>query len=214
MYFIGAYTQNDSPGAGLVIVQKSLKNVKHHFRLAAAWTTAVEGLGNTMTGLYNDPAYIIKKRVFSQDRRPTKDVSAHPVLVMASRSNDTAVCKNLRNQHIPVESILITQSGEVHAEGPKRAGVGRDFRVPAAALADTLHRVLQQGRLTGLADNKETLPTDLQAILSHAAAFSGASSPKDWPPPLTAMAAIVWFRENNRYTRTYRTSSTRLRRFG
>ncbi|MDY6903667.1 MAG: hypothetical protein SWH61_03180 [Thermodesulfobacteriota bacterium] len=217
MFFIGAYTDNNAKSAGLVIVRKHLKNVKHHYHAVTAWETALSGLETTLATLYNDPSLIIKKRVFSQDRRPTKDVSAHPTIIMSSRPIDTAICANLRHKHIPVEFISLTSTGDVTVETPGKAGVGRDFTVPDTAIAVTLARVISQERYVAdceLALERSEIINGVSGCLSGLAVDKSDLPVSSWPPALTALAAILWFRENNRYTRTYRTSSIRKRRFG
>ncbi|MDY6823482.1 MAG: hypothetical protein SWH68_06750 [Thermodesulfobacteriota bacterium] len=214
MFFIGIYTAPDNAQTGLVIIDKFLKNIKHHYRLVTAWEPPLAGIEKTIADHYNNPSYMTRKRVFSQDKRPAKDVNAHPTLIMASLDTDKGSCRKLRDEHIPVEYVRVTQNPAVTIEEPGKAGVGRDFSVPETAFGDTLQQVLQQKRLCGLAENLESIPTALQDFLSQAVNSPAIAFPAEWPATASALAAILWFRENNRYTRTYRTSSTRTRRFG
>jgi hypothetical protein len=172
-----------------------------------------------MTAFYHDDAYTIRKRVFSQDRRPKKDVSARPAMVMAAGEKDLPVLNNLRNKGIPVEAVFTQDGSEESCPGPapEKAGIGKNHAVSEQVIAASLNQVLEQKRL-----NVEPEPPalsnqrmiEINRLLEDLRQNGSGLAAQDAPAPLLmAVAVPIWFKENVRYAEVYRTSATSIRKY-
>ncbi|MEW6077381.1 MAG: hypothetical protein AB1724_06205 [Thermodesulfobacteriota bacterium] len=211
MFLLGVKVDHDSAAAFLVILEKQLKNVRNFFVLRDARHLPAAACQEEMAAFYHDDIYTIRKRVFSQDRRPKKDVSARPALVMAAGEKDLPVINTLRDKGIPVEAIFTEEC--CPGPPPERAGIGKNHAVSEQAMVESLNQVLAQKRL----DVKLETPSPFTPQLSELDRLLNAS-PQDRsgitaPPLLMAAAAPIWFKENVRYAAVYRTSATSVRKY-
>ena len=213
MFLLGVRMDHGSTTACLVVLEKTLKNVRHHYDIQIARAVPAAVLGDEIRSFYEDSAYTIRKRIYSQDRRPQKDVSAHPTIVMAADREEMPLIESLRREDVPVEAVLLSPDSSEPLPPPARAGIGRNHTASEHILLETMRQVLGQQRLAGPVE--EGPPTDdLLTELMHMVAVLRKETPETRPAPLlTAAAAPIWFREKVPYTSAYRTSATSIRRF-
>ncbi|MFP4444804.1 MAG: hypothetical protein ACLFPD_00985 [Desulfosudaceae bacterium] len=211
MILLGAHIDRPDGQAAIAIINKTLKNVRHYYTVQQVFQVPAPTGPDTLARLYADPQYQTRKSVFSQDRRPRKEVSAHPVIVMAVTDREAGSPAGLRSANIPVEALFITRTGTGSTEKePVRPGLGRDRLVPLQSLLEAVRAACHQQRLTvDLADahGKDRLPAEMvcQAL---------ETMPDEEPSSLVlALAAPVWYRENTRYREVYQTSSTSVRKY-
>ena len=218
MFLLGVRIDHASAVGCFVILEKTLKNVRHFYTVQSACRVPAEAGADYITAFYKDSAYTIRKRIYSQDRRPKKDVSASPTIVVAAGQKDLPLVNRLRQADIPVEAILLAEDFEDHPDpAPGRAGVGKDYPASETPIGRTLAAVLAQQRIcwpTAAPGRDEQTVGELAALIEALPRQSSSAEPDErMPALLLAAAAPVWFRENIRYTSAYRTSSTSIRRF-
>ncbi|WP_041280465.1 hypothetical protein [Desulfosudis oleivorans] len=214
MFFIGTHIDPSTQTAVFAVIRKTLKNVRNHYQVVDVWQAPAGHAPRILAAMYRRPDLVVKKRVFSQDRRPKKDVSAHPKIVVCGSDGACAVETELRSKGLPVESVLLCRGDAVSCDGATRAGAGADYHVPETLLWKTLSAVAQETRLGMEAAGAVSNP-QMQAL---APILAGGENPcanlnEDSRCLLLAIAGAVWFRETIRYTQAYRTSATSKRRF-
>lgn len=218
MFFLGVRVDHASATAFFVIMEKCLKNVRHYYTVKEACQTHAAACRDEMAAFYNDTAYTIRKRIYSQDRRPKKDVSARPTLVIAAGQDDLPLISSLRQADIPVEAVFLTGGSKAcPLLTPGRAGTGKDHPASGQLIYETLSRVLEQQRLM-FPDEASIRQNQLLAELARMLETLRRESPGRPPDaplsPLLAAAAVpIWFRENIRYTSAYQASATSVRKF-
>ena len=202
MILIGTCVDHLSATAYFVIMEKSLKNVRHYYVVRDIRQSVAADCRDMIIALYSDKAYTIRKRIYSQDRRPKKDVSARPTLVMAAVRADLPLIDGLRDLDVPVEVLFLEAAG--CPPGPERAGIGKNHAVTEQMVYETLALVQAQARLAPLTGVAPPLLEDLSRMIA---------APGQNGPLLLAAAAPVWFRENVKYSSAYRTSATSIRKY-
>jgi hypothetical protein len=203
MILIGTHVDHPAATAYFVILEKTLKNVRHYYDVKDARQSAAPDCRDMMAAFYNDNAYTIRKRIYSQDRRPRKDVSARPTLVMAAgRREDLPLIQALRCMDVPVEAVFI--KADDCPPDPARAGIGKNHAATEKMIYETLTLVQAQARLAPLTGAENPLLENLSRMMA---------TPGQNGPLLLAAAAPVWFRENVKYSSAYRTSATSIRKY-
>ena len=202
MILIGTQVDHSRATAYFVILEKTLKSVRHYYDIRDARQSAAPDCRDMITALYSDKAHTIRKRIYSQDRRPKKDVSARPTLVMAAGRADLPLIDALRGMDVPVEALFL-EAAEC-PPGPERAGIGKNYAVTEKMIYETFARVQRQARLAPLTGAGNPLLEDLNRMMA---------APGQNGPLLLAAAAPVWFRENVKYSSAYRTSATSIRKY-
>lgn len=219
MFLLGVKVDHDSATAFFVILEKQLKNVKNFYIVRDARQSPAAACQDEIAAFYNDDAYTIRKRVFSQDRRPKKDVSARPSVVLAAGQKDLPLIDALRGMDIPVEAVfaIAGSEGNCPALTPERAGIGKNHPASTLMIYAALFQVLDQKRLALRAEAPASSNQLLPELDRLADAFRRAPSavPTDGrPTPLLMAAAVpIWFKENVRYASVYRTSATSIRKY-
>lgn len=215
MFFLGTHIDPSRETAMCAVIRKELKNIRNHYLLADLQQIPLNSLPQTLGDMYRRPALIVKKRVFSQDRRPKKEVSAHPRIVLCGSDGINDIAAALRSKGLPVESVLLTRADEVIVDEPSRAGAGTDYHVPEDRLWKILADVVEQGRVG--VEKKEAHSNPLMQAVNPALAkrenLCNIGADNDSRCPLLAVAAPLWFRETIRYAQAYRASATSKRRF-
>jgi len=215
MFFLGTHIDPSRQTAVVAVIQKTLKNVRNHYQVVDVRQAPADQAARILADMYWRPDLVVKKRVFSQDRRPKKDVSAHPRIVVCGSDGACAVATDLRSKGLPVESVLLCRSDTVSCDEPARAGAGTDYHVPEGHLWNTLLAVAQENRVNmeeaGAVSNP--LMQAVVPVLARGENICATGPNGESRCPLLAIAAPVWFRETIRYTQAYRTSSTSKRRF-
>jgi hypothetical protein len=220
MFLLGARVDHDSATAFFVILEKHLKNVKNFYIVRNAYQAPASACQDEIMAFYHDGVYTIRKRVFSQDRRPKKDVSARPAVVLAAGQKDLPLIDALRGKDIPVEAIYVNDDSGKNGPGltPDRAGIGKNHPASEQMIYTALARVLAQKRLDITAAEAPAASNQLLHEVGRLAdevrrGPSGLPTDARLTPLLTAAAAAIWFKENVRYASVYRTSATSIRKY-
>lgn len=219
MFLLGVRVDHALSAAFLVIMEKLIKNVRHHYTVKEARRVPAAACRDEITTFYNDRAYTIRKRIYSQDRRPKKDVSARPTIVMAVGQDDVPLVQALRLTDVLVEAVILFNDSEEALSSliPARAGIGKNHPASEQMMHETLSQVMEQQRLLPPAE-AISRGNQLLVELDHMLETRRREAPDQPPctpmePLLIAAAAPIWFRENVRYTSAYRASSTSVRCF-
>ncbi len=216
MFLCGVQVDHASASAFLVIMGKSLKNVRHYYAVKEIRRTPASGCRDEVLAFYSNSVYTIRKRIFSQDRRPKKDVSARPTIVIAARREEMSLIESLREKDVPVEAVWLTDSpGGLPDLAPVKAGTGGNHRASEQMIYETLSCVSQQQRLALPANPppRNELFERLGPMLCAPRGLK-AFQPDDRLPPLLLAAAVpIWFKENIKYSIAYRTSATSVRSY-
>jgi hypothetical protein len=219
MFLLGVKTDHDTATAFFVILEKQLKNVRNFYTVLEARQLPAAACQDEMTAFYHDTAYTIRKRVFSQDRRPKKDVSARPAVVLAAGRMDLPLIDALRKEDIPVEAVFAAGGSTDDRPGhtPNKAGIGRNHPASEQMMCATLIQVLEQNRLDLQADEParpHQLMSEFKRLLEAFRRSPSVIHADVSPAPLVmALAAPIWFKENIRYATVYRTSATSIRKY-
>ncbi|MFP4039038.1 MAG: hypothetical protein ACLFS7_00730 [Desulfosudaceae bacterium] len=224
MILLGARLNQRSGRGTIVIIKKTLKNVRHFYTVREARQITTDLCLETLARYYNDRGYLTRKSVFSQDRRPRKEVNAHPVIVMAANEQDRDIITGLREKDIPVEALFISHqtTPPVNEKNPVRPGLGRDLTVTGNQLLETAQAVLTQQRLVvelpSAAGMSTVPPDDLLSAETVKQSLATIKAGRSFPGQnqaelLPALAAPVWYRENFKYRPVYRTSATSTRQY-
>jgi hypothetical protein len=201
MYFLCFTPTDGDQDTLLTIVRKFQKNVKKHyevleFRRMERPLTSPD-LAVEIGRLYRSPDFKITKRLYSQDRRPSRRIVAPARVIFDFSEIGIGPVDHLRKNKIAVEAIALTPESIWRKEEFGRA-LGHNYYVPMAMVFDTLKAVHSQGRLHAT----QGLNTDL---LEQEAEFS-VKNPVGWPiEHVTGIGFPVWFRETIRYKRAYST---------
>jgi len=149
MYFLCVITSKKNHPVFLVI-KKSLKNIKNHYTLEEIIThdqniTDVE-IETKIIQFYNDKKYMITKRIFNQNGRPPKKVTAHPKIIVNFTDTQTKQIKGLRKKNIPVEGFSISENESWDKEYCG-IGLGNNYFVPLYDLINCMSGLYEQKRL-------------------------------------------------------------------
>jgi len=108
MYFAGIYCDDESGACWAVIVEKVLRNARKEYHVTDIRCFSKESFLQGIKSIYEDPGFLRKKKVFSQDRRPPKSTFTPPVLVLAVKSGEPSMVNELRANKIPVEGFFFS----------------------------------------------------------------------------------------------------------
>jgi hypothetical protein len=209
IFFMGISPDKTEQRTVVVVIQRYLKNIQKHYEpvhiMDLPFPMTDPALEGEITRLYRDHTFTLNKKIFSQDRRPTKTVRAHPRLVLNRKSGEDRV-KGLRGLGIPVEGILPVAGSGSWIKHSLGKALGDDYDVPERILLESLVQVHGQKRLVfqegfrGLTGPME----DLKGVLEDPGAnpeafFSGFAA-----PVLPALSLVLWFNETVPYQRAYK----------
>jgi hypothetical protein len=212
MYLIGVSHNNADNGTTVAIIKKFLKNVKNHYQpvkiIKAGLPINSEQTKSLITNLYGDKNYIIRKKLFSQDRRPARIVFENPRLVVNCSKDGIYLADALRLMNIPVEGILIknNESWEKHPQGKN---MGDNYKVALNHLIRNFINVYKQKRLIAAEDRTLNEP-----VFSQIDSFVKKIEPNKTlnkrildffyrNDVIMSLSMPIWFRENIRYSRYY-----------
>jgi hypothetical protein len=210
MFYMGIGSNRTGQCAQVVVVKTSFKNVKKQYAVVDFITIPLGLSDNKLTieisRLYNDNRFIVNQRMFSQDKRPTRTVRAHPRLVACADGGGNDLAAGLRALKIPVESISPRNMAGWEKAGPGKA-LGNDYAVSPEDLLGNLKKLHAEGRVT-----MENPRWDLRKTLeSKFAGLGGETDEKQFPnqhldmtEPLMVLALPLWFREQVPYQRSYK----------
>ena len=80
MFFLGVNSEKKSDTTFFAIIKKTQKKVKKEYNILEiiSFSNGSIKAEQKITDFYYNKEYIITKRVFSQDKRPSKRINAHP----------------------------------------------------------------------------------------------------------------------------------------
>jgi len=207
MFFLGVNFGENTDFITFVIIKKTLKNVKKHYHLSMVKQfpsgTVYSEIENEIIRIYNAREFIVNKRVFSQDRRPAKNVRAYPAIVADFTDADTSRIDSLRKKKIPVEGISVYNGDTWQKEDYGPICMGNDYYLPEGELKRNLSTVFNQNRLS---IDDEISSADLIRKLTHLEMKEEDTEgrlKKSQEDVISALAMPVWFCENVRLIRRY-----------
>jgi hypothetical protein len=207
MFLIGLNRNADDGPADLAILEKRLHHLKKQYRLVetARWPagTPETTIRDALLQMVRDSRWTVRRKVFSQDRRPVKTVKTPPAVAVRFRESDTGRIDALRALEISVEGIAVTNAAAWRREDFSRLCLGNNYFVPGPDLRDCLSKVFSQGRLIlppscSMTDAADPNPSEIDpSPLFH----SGEAVPLNGLP--LAVALPVWFSETIRKITRY-----------
>jgi len=184
-----------------VLLDQDFSHLKKHYRMLSIHRyspmSQPAGIEDDLARIYSDKRYTDRKRLFSQDGRPSKMVRSRPKLIVHSPRGCTAIVEALRRRRIPVEGIFLDEDQGWRQDDVGK-GLGYNYHVSTDAIEVVLSRVIAEQRLTC----EESVNPTTGAGPSAEKIVPGPSDGED--AFRQALAAAVWFRETIRYNRSYR----------
>lgn len=214
MYFVGIHSgEGVNPGAA-VFLELSMKSVKkqYHVREVRHWNDTDDSeIEKEIAAIHADSRYTVLRRVFSQDRRPPRNVPTPPTLVMHFSGNDTAQIDRLRERNIPVEGVAIRDGGKWEKEEYKTICLGNNYRVAGADVRASIAKTVGENRLR--IDGNVCRAAELEGMISRiddpslfgdpSDSSDGSALNPDQRNTLIALSLPIWFRETIRRIRRY-----------
>ena len=212
MFFLGVNFGESAGSATYVVLKKTLKNIKKHYHLNAIkrFPSGIDypEIENEIIKTYNDRKFIVNKRIFSQDRRPAKNVRVCPTIVAGFTGMDTDQIDNLRKKKIPVEGISVYREERWQRENYGPICLGNNYYVPEGELIRNLSSVFKQNRL--IIENEipfsEYLINEIEVLemekpLKEDDISEGRLKEND--DVISALSMPLWFCETIRIIRRY-----------
>lgn len=214
MYLVGIYADPVVRPSVAVFLEFSMKTLKkrYHVREIRQWANNenVE-IDSDIASIHADDRYTVMRRVFSQDRRPARNVPTPPTLVMHFRKTDSARIDRLRERNIPVEGFAIRSEGEWEKEDYRTICLGNNYFVPGADVQAAVSKVVCENRL-GI--DRDLSPAALIAKFvnridriplfgMNPASPGGPDLNSEQRNILIALSLPIWFRETVRQIRRY-----------
>ena len=214
MFFLGIGPKNSDKCTDVIVLDMFLKNIKRHYRI-----TEIRSIPFLMTDpditqhikrIFEDSAFIVNKRIFSQDRRPTKNIRANPKLVIHGDFGGEHRVTELRALRIPVECVLPVRSAGWE-KIPHGRALGDDYHVGLFDLMENMIRLYCQNRLlfeVEAQENKFQWASQLEGLKTAYEDQPDASNPLfstiEPDHPLILLSLPLWFRERVPYSRPYK----------
>jgi hypothetical protein len=202
MFVLGVFWAAPVAPGALILMEQTFKNLRRHYRIEtvveALPEVGLEALAERAAEIFEDRRYARIKRVFSQDRRPTKHIKVMPRIVLAPAADSAEAADYLRERKLPVTCVICRELAHWQKLDYHRICLGHNYLVSPGVLADCLAAVAAENRLGYPAGAVETATqvASLRAAVSHG---SG------WPPKGTALAlaAAVWVAETLKSVKRY-----------
>lgn len=201
MLLVGIRYDGRSYPAAAVFIEQTFRHMKKHYRIMTVRPLPdgmePSDMAAEMERIHLDRKFSARKRLYSQDRRPSKIIRSRPRIILSGTAEGTAAVDALREQKVPVDHMCIDGEKGWHRQ---RLGknLGDDYRVSLPALRTAMAAVIAENRLE-MAGGMDPVVNDLPTAMAGAA--TGARHRQ-----VMAMAPPIWFRETIRYTRAYRTA--------
>jgi hypothetical protein len=202
MFVLGVFWGAPGAPSALVLLEQTFKNLRRHYQIEtvveALPEPGLEALAVRVAEIFEDRRYAHLKRVFSQDRRPSKHVKVMPRIVLAPAVDSTEAADYLRDRKLPVNCVICRDLAHWQKLDYHRICLGHNYLVSPGALADCLAAVAAENRLGYPAGAVETAA---QVALLRAAVPHGSG----WPPKgsALALAAAVWVAETLKSVKRY-----------
>jgi len=206
MYYWGI--QRGQRRTVFALIKKFQKNVKKHYALISIeqheGQVPDDELLEKISNLYHGRQYMIRKRLFSQEKRPSKTALVNPGIIIGFHGKkESDIMTALKRKRVMAESIVIEKNGRGHRE--EQARLGRIYHVPGQDLLDAVISAAEQGRfildvefsLAGDTIHNMTRQQFAAWVKAHAARGRVSDEVK------FAVSLPIWFREAIRYYRAY-----------
>ncbi len=202
MFLIGLNRDAHTGAAGMAVLEKRLRQLRRHYRLVetAQWPpdTPAATVEAALFHHYHDPRWTVRRKVFSQDRRPAKNLRTPPLVAVRFSETDTGPIDALRARKLRVEGIAVTREADWRREDFPQLCRGNNYFVPESSLENVLRTIVSQGRL---AIGPACPTVDLPAAGPPPSFPSCAPTPPGDPAGIdlwTALSLPVWFTETVR----------------
>ncbi|MFP4347278.1 MAG: hypothetical protein ACOC3W_05730 [Thermodesulfobacteriota bacterium] len=214
MFFVGIYADPDVTPSVAVFLEFSMKTLKKRYQVREIrrWSNE-EGveIDSEIAAIHADDRYTVMRRVFSQDRRPARNVPTPPTLVMHFSGRDTAPIDRLRLRNIPVEGVAIREKGKWEKEDYNTICLGHNYFVPGPCISAAVAKVVREKRLLIGEDlSQAALWKDMvKRIEPVFMVAEDAGSPgrsvlnTEQRHMLIALSLPIWFRETIQQIRRY-----------
>ncbi|QTA79921.1 Uncharacterized protein dnl_22030 [Desulfonema limicola] len=204
MFYIGAFFSENYDQAILSIIRQTLKNVKKHYHLINLQYfkpgTDYFEIEKQLISLFNNKELAAKKRVFSQDRRPARNIKVMPGIVMNFWNRDTSKIDRLRGQNIPAEGISMLDAwikdNQWEKEEYSTICLGHNYYTGKSDLLKALQKVIEQKRIT--IDNHLDTPGIYDLLYNQ----NQIKMKKDLDI-IYAVSLPIWFKETIRIIKRY-----------
>ncbi len=213
MFFLSLCPGETGDFTTVLAINQTFKNVQKYYSLIKIISLPCAYNGNeiraAVESVWRDKDHVTHKRLFSQDRRPSRMVQENPRLMVNYAAAGNRLAHDLRASHIPAEGFFIQKSGAWSRETPGK-GLGDNYRVSAIDLMDALGTVYAQNRLNiaNATPHTDRLVCRLEQIkasrMQNTAACGDIADALEPADLVFALSIPVWFRENIRYHRPYR----------
>lgn len=214
MFFVGIYADPDVTPSVAVFLEFSMKTLKKRYlvREIRQWANQEEeDIDSDIAAIRADHRYTVMRRVFSQDRRPARNVPTPPTLVMHFSGRDTAPIDRLRRRNVPVEGIAIREGGNWQRQDYRTICLGNNYFVSGADIQAAVSKVARENRLcidrdlspaAVIAESVNRIDR-VSLFGMNAASPGGPALNPEQRNMLIALSLPIWFRETIRQIRRY-----------
>ena len=214
MFFMGIGPHKSAVGTQVIVLKVFLKNIKRHYEvvkiISLPFAIADTEIKPEIIRLYQDNAFMANKRIFSQDRRPTRNIRVNPRLVINGASGGSDLVKALREMKVPAECVLPRQNPGWEKETHGKA-LGDDYKVGVLDLLENLLMLFTQNRLIFETSEENAFSQLMAQVADAKAAYAqetAASNPVldkiGTDHLLMQLSLPLWFREKIPYNRPYK----------
>ncbi len=203
MFYAGIHCDDDTGDCFAVVVEKVLRNARKEYPVTQIRRFSKESLVVDLRKLYDDPLFLRKKKVFSQDRRPPKNTFTPPHLIVSVKSGDMAPVLAAREEGLPVDGFFLRDEPGWAREEPKilRYGVnlyvGRDSLEKTAGVLASSSMVWPEGDGTDMTDLRSEIARCMNEKTEKGCCPSSVS------PFMLALMTAVWHCETIRPIKRY-----------
>ena len=206
MFFIGMVIDDIQKGYGAVVMEKVLTRARKEYLIHDAWNVSsqdeVKAPIEFIETLYQDNRYIRKKKVFSQSKRPPRNSSDPPIVMIHETRQGSPVISRLRSKQVPVNAVYFQAEDGWDQESLKIIRQGRNFYLNPKAM-NALEKVFTSKRITALgeAGNATMLSGEIErlAVMTDLAGVFSEPSYVLLPP----LFLCLWFCETIRQVKRY-----------
>ena len=215
MYFIGIGPCQSGTRSLAVVINVFLKNIKRHYDVTDIIFLPVPfsdpALKDHIFRLHQSNDHTVNKRIFSQDKRPTRNIRANPHLVISGAIGGREQAAALRAAKIPAECFH-PRPEPGWEEIPFGRALGDDYHVGEADLVENMMTLTDQNRLRFASPDQAPigeLASSVASLNAHfresgpgAAARRVAEMPEYDLPALLSL--VLWFREKVPHKKSYK----------
>lgn len=199
MFYASLYINDETGENSLVIIEKDLKSARKIYRVCHVEKLIYEGNEKPpvdyLKATREKDAFITRKKVFSQSKRPPKITRTPPLFLMAEKANNGDGLTSLRNADFSVEGLIFEENSKWHKEELSPLRYGCNYHVNPEDISKALKKVCKGERL--FFDSEEGLNAELSDDLK---VFQKEGTASDL---LSALSLAVWFCERVKQVKRY-----------